>query len=419
METEPVAPITRISNTLRTVQIVLGALILFAGGSIGGYAFAKSQQKKDSGVPAEHSGVSLSSFWNAWDVLDSNFFGDLDNTKQVDGAISGMVASLGDPYTLYLDPKQDKIFRSDLEGSFSGIGTELVMKDGSLTVDSVLEGSPAQKAGVLPKDIILEIDGQKVAGMQFVDAIDKIRGPQGSTVSLTLLRADHDGNVKVTITRDTITVKSISTDTLGDQKDVGYIKINQFGQDTTTLVEAALKQAAKDNRKGLLIDLRNNPGGYLNSAADIIGMLLPDTVSSTEQKLKDRVAVLERDKKGNETPTKATTAAILPTVPIVVLVNANSASASEIFAGAMKDYKRATVLGVKTFGKGSVQNLIKLDNGGSIKVTIAKWFTPLGNGIDKKGVDPDVVVELPQGVTPSTSDVQVQKALQLLAEQRK
>jgi carboxyl-terminal processing protease len=415
-DVERVVPSAKFQKGMRAVQILLAVLILLSGGAVGGYMFAYSRLGVASGADAAHSKVQFSTFWKAWDVINDNFFGTADATKQVDGAISGMVASLGDPYTLYFDPKQDKLFRSDLQGSFSGIGAELAMDKGNLTVESVLEGSPALKANVQPKDIITEIDGSKVVSSDFADAIDKIRGPIGSKVVLTIIRAGEKADLKISVTRDTITVKSVTTDTLGTNKDVAYVKVNQFGQDTTALYKDALTAAAQSDKKALIIDLRNNPGGYLSSAADMIGMLLPDKIDSSEQKLKDRVAVLERDKKGNENPYKSTTAPILPTIPTVVLVNANSASASEIFAGAMKDYKRATVLGVKTFGKGSVQNLIKLDNGGSIKVTIAKWFTPLGVGIDKKGIDPDVVVALPDGVTPSTTDVQVQKALELLGK---
>lgn len=415
MEDVQQTPSPRYHKTMRTVQIFLAVLILLSGGAVGGYLFAYSQQKVTTkGGDSAHSAIEFNTFWNAWDVVHNNFFGSTDDTKQVDGAISGMVASLGDPYTLYFDPKQDQIFRSDLQGSFSGIGAELIMENGNLTIESVLDSSPAQKAGVQAKDVIIAIDGTKVAGMEFVDAITKIRGAQGSKVELTIIRPGKDGEQKISVTRDTITVKSVTTDTLGANKDIAYIKMSQFGQDTEALLKDAFTAVAGSNKKGLIIDLRNNPGGYLTTAADAIGMLLPDTINSTEQKLKDRVAVLERDKKGKENPYKATTAPILPTLPIVVLVDANSASASEIFAGAMKDYKRATVLGVKTFGKGSVQNLIKLDNGGSIKVTIAKWFTPLGVGIDKKGIDPDVTVALPEGVTPSTTDIQVQKALEIL-----
>jgi len=400
-------------DQLRKIQIVLAIFVLVGAGVVGGYLLGYNARPSNQAATAQKA--NFSTFWNAWDVISNNFYGDTTDQKRVEGAISGMVSSLGDPYTLYLNPQDDKLFRSDLQGSFSGIGVELVQKDGVLTTEGVLDGSPAQKAGIQPKDVITQIDGAKATDLSFADAVDKIRGEKGTTVTLTIMRSGVTNPLTIPVVRDTITVKSVTTDTLGANKDIAYIKMSQFGDDTTALFKAALQDAANSNKKGIIVDLRNNPGGFLTTAADTIGMVLPATITSDQKNLSDRIAVLERDKNGKETPYRATTAAITPDTPIVILVNGNSASASEIFAGALKDYKRATLVGTKTFGKGSVQNLIKLDNGGSIKVTIAKWFTPLGNGIDKKGIDPDVAAELPTGTTPSTSDAQVQKALEVLA----
>jgi carboxyl-terminal processing protease len=398
------------SQFVRRIQIGLLAIILVGVGGIGGYSLGQYDAKKATG----HDDVAFNSFWQAWDIIDSNYFGDKDATKRVDGAIAGMVESLGDPHTLYLEAKQDKLFRSDLEGSFSGIGAELLVKSGVLMIDAVLDDSPAQRSGLKANDALIEIDGVKTSGLSFVDAIDHIRGEKGTTVTLTVGREGSDEALKVAVVRDTITVKSVKTDTLGENKDIAYIKISQFGEDTTALFAKALTDALDTSKKGLVLDLRNNPGGYLQGAVDDIGMLLPSKVSSDKDVLSGRVAVLERDRDGRETKTYAGTRSIAPELPVVVLVDAGSASASEIFAGAMKDYARAKVVGVKTYGKGSVQNLLKLKNGGSIKVTIAKWFTPLGTGIDKIGIEPDVVIALPDGVTSSTTDVQVQKALELL-----
>ena len=403
-----------VSRYMRRVQVGLLALILVGVGAGGGYVLG---QKESHNTELAHTSVAFGSFWQAWDIINDNFFGTKDDTKRIDGAISGMVASLGDPYTLYLESKQDKLFRSDLEGSFSGIGAELAVHGGLLTIDSVLDDSPAQKAELKAKDTIMEIDGVKTSGLSFVDAIDKIRGEKGSTVLLTVGREGSEEPLKITVTRDTITVQSVKTDSIGPDKLVGYVKISQFGDDTTDLLTKALTDVKTSGKKSLILDLRNNPGGYLQSAADAIGMLLPSSVTSDKENLSKRVAVVEKDRDGKESRTYAGKDSILPTLPIVVLVDGDSASASEIFAGAMKDYGRAKVVGVKTFGKGSVQNLLKLQNGGSIKVTIAKWFTPLGNGIDKTGIDPDVVVELPEGVTASKDDVQVQKALEILSAQ--
>jgi len=360
------------------------------------------------------SKVDFSTFWQAWNAIDNNFVGTADNQKRLDGAISGMAASLGDPYTVYMPKSESDQFQSDLQGSFGGIGAELEVKNGLLTVVDALDGTPADKGGIKSGDVIIEIDGKKTDGMNFNDAVAKIRGTVGTKVTLTIGRAGSDQPLKITLTRDTVVVKSVKTDTIGAGKNIAYIKVNQFGADTADLFKQALQDAVSSNKKGAVIDLRNDPGGFLDAAVSMIGMVIPDTVTSDQAHLRSRVAVEEKDKQGHETDTPSTQTAIAPNLPMVVLVNGGSASASEIFSGAMKDYKRATVLGTQTFGKGSVQNLLPLDNGGSIKVTIAKWFTPLGTGIDGKGITPDVITELPADAVMSTTDAQANQAVGLL-----
>jgi carboxyl-terminal processing protease len=394
------------------IGIITLAIVVVAGASgIGGYYLGTHKSSVNSATTV--AGVDLGTFWKAWGIVNDKFFGDTtDTTKRVDGSISGMVASLNDPYTVYLAPKQNKLFQSGLQGNFGGIGAELEVKNNLLTIVSVLEGTPSEKSGLKPEDIITQIDGKKTADMAFLDAIDMIRGDAGTKVTLTIVRAGVDKAFPVEVTRDTIVVKSVSTDTLGTNKDIAYIKVNQFGEDTVTAFQAAL--VATKGKKGLVLDLRNNPGGFLNAAVQMIGMVIPATPAGDSTVLQQRTAVLERDKDKSEHPYKATNAPIADTIPMVVLVNGGSASASEIFSGAMKDYQRATVLGTQTFGKGSVQDLVDLGNGGSIKVTIAKWFTPLGTGIDGKGITPDTIITLPDSVTPSKTDAQVQKALEIL-----
>ncbi|MEZ0286995.1 MAG: S41 family peptidase, partial [Candidatus Paceibacterota bacterium] len=296
---------------------------------------------------------------------------------------------------------------------FGGIGSELSVKSGQLVIMSVLDDTPSSRAGLRANDVIISIDGAETADMSFVDAIDKIRGDEGSTVKLSIGREGEEKALAIDVIRDVIVVKSVITDKLGTNKDIGYIKVNQFGQDTSQAFRQALVDA-KDS-KGVVIDLRNNPGGYLNASLQMIGMVLPQTPTKGDAVLGRRVGVTEKDRDGDkELP--AGRDIILDTMPLVILVNEGSASASEIFAGAMKDYARAKVIGVKTFGKGSVQELQELGNGGSIKVTVAKWYTPLGTGIDGTGIEPDMVVELPEDVTASKDDVQVKKALEILTQ---
>ncbi|HSI20885.1 MAG TPA: S41 family peptidase [Verrucomicrobiae bacterium] len=395
------------SPASRFAAAVLVCALLVAGGVGVGYVLGQRQSV------AAGDKADLGTFWKAWGIIDKKFFGDTSTEKRLEGAISGMVAGLGDPYTTYLEPKQNKVFQEDLQGSFGGIGSELSVKSGQLVIMSVLDDTPSSRAGLRANDVIISIDGAETADMSFVDAIDKIRGDEGSTVKLSIGREGEEKALAIDVIRDVIVVKSVITDKLGTNKDIGYIKVNQFGQDTSQAFRQALVDA-KDS-KGVVIDLRNNPGGYLNASLQMIGMVLPQTPTKDDAVLGRRVGVTEKDKDGDkELP--AGRDIILDTMPLVILVNEGSASASEIFAGAMKDYARAKVIGVKTFGKGSVQELQELGNGGSIKVTVAKWYTPLGTGIDGTGIEPDMVVELPEDVTASKDDVQVKKALEILTQ---
>lgn len=406
--------------------------LVFSSGLTGYYLGRKNRPLGVDSSSKEKTDFSL--FWRAWDIIDRKYFGDIDDKNRLNGAIAGMVAGLKDPYTVYMEPAQSEMFKSDLQGSFGGIGAELIEREGLVTVVAALEDTPAEKAGLKPQDVILEVDGKKASDMGFMEVITMIRGDKGTAVELTVGRSGVEP-FKVKITRDTITVKSVKAasvgkpdpqvaqqptpiptpgDTLGDGGSIAYIKINQFGDDTVELFRKTLLEARDKNKKGLIVDLRNNPGGYLNGAINAIGMVLPAKINSENANLAKRVAVLERSRDGKENGHIAESQPVLDTLPMVVVVNGGSASASEIFAGAMKDYKRATVVGTKTFGKGSVQDLVDLENGGSIKVTVAKWFTPLGSGIDHKGIDPDVLVELPDNTAMSVSDPQITKAIELL-----
>lgn len=393
----------------RRATIFLSIFLLLFGVGYGGYYLGKNNIDV---VPGERT--DLKYYWKAWDIISQNFYGTVDDKKRVEGSISGMVAGLDDPYTVYLPPAENELFQTDLEGEFSGIGAELTMKNGYVTVVAPLEGTPAEKSGLLANDIILEVDGAKTTDLTFNDVIAKVRGKIGTIVKLQIIRAGLDNPLEIEVTRDTIVIKSVKYETIGASNEIGYLKINQFGADTTDLVAGFLDEVKTSGKKGLVIDLRNDPGGYLDTAVKVTGMLVPDKITSDQENLAKRVVVVEKDKSGKETKEVSREDAIVGEIPIVVLVNGGSASASEILAGALKDYGRAKIVGEKSFGKGSVQNLIDLGNGGSVKVTVAKWFTPLGTGIDGKGIEPDTVVELAAGEVISKSDSQVKKALELL-----
>jgi carboxyl-terminal processing protease len=398
-----IASVRRIQSYILTVVVTA---TLFG---IGGYTLG--EKKSPASAVA---GADLAPFWKAWQILDSQYFGGTDKAKEVSGAISGLVGSVNDPYTVYLPPSQNSVFQADLQGSFGGIGAELAVKNSQLTIMSVLSATPAEKAGLKAQDVIVKIDGKAVATQSFTDAIAAIRGSVGSVVTLNIARADVEAPFDVKVTRDTITVKSVTTATIGANSDVAYIKVAQFGADTAAAFKGALKDVVASGKKGAVIDLRDNPGGYVQAVEEMIGMVIPATVQSDQKNLKDRIAVVIHNKNGSQDREAAGSDVVAGTLPLTVLVNGGSASASEIFSGAMKDYKRATVIGTKTFGKGSEQDLLDLGNGGTIKVTIAKWFTPLGTGIDGTGLQPDVTLALPTDVTASTSDIQVQKALEFL-----
>lgn len=405
----------------RILASVLSVILLLSAGGVIGYQYGRYQTFRPplgitgaTNTSGSNDGANFGIFWQAWNAVDANFDGNTDPTKRLDGAIGGMVAGLGDQFTTYLPPTQNKLFASQLAGSFGGIGAELNVVSGALVVVAPLDGSPASKAGLKAQDVILKIDGTAAGSLSFDDAVNKIRGPKDSTVVLNILRAGVDKPFDVPVIRDTVTIKSVTTDKVGPQGEIAYIKVNEFGADTTGLFQTALQDVKNSTAKGLIIDLRDNPGGYLQGAADDIGAMLPETINSDKPLLAKRIAVQERFKDGHEQDDPAGLTSIVPTLPTVILVNGGSASASEIFSGAMRDYGRAKLVGTKTFGKGSAQDLFPLSNGGSVKITIAKWFTPLGIGIDGTGLQPDYTVTLPDSTQTSTSDAQVQKALEVL-----
>jgi len=358
------------------------------------------------------SDLDFSLFWEAWEIVDDKHIYESDNEERVEGAISGMLRSLDDPYSVYLTPLTNKRFLEDLEGHFDGIGAEIAIRDGYLTIVAPLEDSPAEKSGIKPKDIILQIDGKDTSEMAFDESIMNIRGEKGSTVVLNVI---HDGEtepVDVPIIRDTIMVSSVDEITyIGDNNSIAVIKMNQFAKDSVSILKENAKEISKKGSKAIIIDLRNNPGGLLETAIDVVSLFIADDLSNYKEKdLKNGVVVIEESKNKNHTNFERTKDQLF-SLPIVVLQNEGSASASEIFAGAIKDYDRGQIVGKTSFGKGSVQNLEELSNEGSVKVTIAKWLTPLGTTIDGKGIDPDVIIEEDE---TEERDPFIEKAVELL-----
>lgn len=396
----------KITNPYKTfikflVSVVLICAIYFAGYLVGhkNIQFEKGYIPKvtnsNLGKPTD---VDFSLFWQAWNVVKEKYIGSTDSQKMLYGSISGMVNSLGDPYSLFMDPAESRRFSENMNGSFGGIGAEIESKDGQLVIVAPLEGSPAEKGGLKPQDVILKIDGQNTSGLGFYEAIDKIRGKKGTEVTLTIFRKGWDDTKDFKIKRDTITVKSVKSEM---KEGFSYIKINQFGDDTLDLTKKAMVEAEKNQAIGYIIDLRSNPGGYLQDAVDIASLFLD----------KGTVVVKEEDKYQNKNELK-TTLLKLTDKKIVVLVNGGSASASEIFAGAIKDNKRGAVIGEKTFGKGSVQTLFDLSDSSKVRVTIAKWLTPNGTSINKEGVTPDIEVKMSEDDVKNNQDPQLDRALE-------
>ena len=329
--------------------------------------------------------VDMSLMWQVWRLLQSHYVRpqELNTQKMVDGAVHGLVSGIGDPYTLYMSSKESTQFHNTLDGHLDGIGAELSLKTGQIEVIRAIKKSPAEKAGILAHDNIITVDGKKLDGMTLEQIVALIRGKKGTSVTLTLMRGKETTPRSFTITRDTISVPSVEYEVQKSAKgDLGVLTVNEFGTDTIQEVNDMLKNLKDGDLKGLIIDLRFNGGGYLDGAVDLSSMFIGDGKV---------VTVAGRDHENTEHD--VTGHPILPTMPIAVLINEGSASASEIFAGAMKDHNRAKLIGMKSFGKGTVQEVLDLPNGASLRVTIARWLTPNGTDIGKVGIMPDIVLD--------------------------
>jgi carboxyl-terminal processing protease len=346
--------------------------------------------------------ADLKIFWRVWRMLAEKYVDDslLNSQTMVYGAIKGMVSSLDDPYTVYMTPNETNEFDQNLEGKLEGIGAELTVRDQALVVVSPLKNSPAEKAGLKPGDIVYKIDGNVTSEMTLFDAIMKIRGEKGTKVVLTILRKDEKEPLEIGIVRDTVDIESVSMEDKG--KGIFYISINQFNDNTKPEFETKVTELLLKEPKGLIIDLRNNGGGYLDSAVDVLSELIKGK--------KAAVTIKQRDEVDNQTM-YVSGKPQLGEVPLVVLINNGSASASEIMAGAIADHKRGILLGEKSFGKGSVQEVDKLSDGSSLRYTIAKWYTPNGKNIDKVGIEPDMKVEMNKEDAAKSIDTQLEAAI--------
>lgn len=346
----------------------------------------------------------LRSLTEAFGRVKSEYVEPVEDTLLLKGAIRGMMEVL-DPHSIYLDPDEYRELQIGASGEFGGVGIELGMEDGFPKVISPIDGTPAQRAGIQTGDMIIRIDDTSVKGMSLAEAAAIMRGPPGSEVTLTILREREEKPIRVTLSRDIIQIKSVRSKLLDSH--YAYIRVTQFQSHTAKNLKEAifsLSMASKNSLKGLVLDLRNNPGGILQGAVGVSDQFLNSgMIVSTRGRYAETQMNFE-----------ATANQLLAGVPIVVLVNAGSASASEIVAGALQDHRRAVIMGEKTFGKGSVQSVTPLYNGGAIKMTTARYYTPLGRSIQAEGIVPDIEVDLFQQasrvVKPSQSVKRLKEA---------
>ncbi len=365
--------------------------------------FKKSTDSKFEDKKGEEADFAL--FWQVLDLLKEKYVDSekLEAQKLFYGAIKGMLAATGDPYTNFFDPEENEAFGEDISGSFEGIGAELSTKDNVLTVVAPLEGTPAEKAGLRAGDKIIKINGKISADMNINQAVDLIRGPKKTDVVLTIFREGEQDTREITIQREIITVHSVKYEIKDNS--IGYIKVNRFGDDTTKEFSQALAKIVAAKSEGLIIDLRNNPGGYLESAVDMASMMVE----------KGSVVVIEEDGNSKRKEVRTRGGDIASNIKTVILINEGSASASEILAGAMREVRQnVTLVGEKSYGKGSVQEFIKLPQKTAVKITVARWLTPNGEQINEQGIKPDIEVELTNEDYQNKRDPQLDKAMEIV-----
>lgn len=383
----------------RTYSWKIVASFLVVGFFIGQLAPAVLPNVKRAGNQLDFSDLQ-----STYDILERKFDGDLDRAKMLESARAGLVAGTGDPHTTFLNAEAAAELNDQLNGSLSGIGAEIAIKNNKLTVVAPVAESPAAKAGLQPGDWITQINDTDSSALTLDEAVKNIRGEKGTQVRLTIIRGATQPK-ELTITRDRITVPSVRWSI--KEGGIGYIQITQFGTDTPQKIKQAATELKTQGATKIILDMRNNSGGFLDAAVDVSSQFLPS----------DKVVVEERRRGKTVDKLKTDGGGVLVGLPLVVLINEGSASASEIVAGAIKDHGAGKLLGEKSFGKGSVQEVIKLGGGAELKVTVAHWFTPNGTGIDREGIKPDIEVKQGAEEFNTDRDPQLERALQELRNQ--
>jgi carboxyl-terminal processing protease len=408
--------------SLRAYIVVVAILGAFAGGVVLGKSQGRAatatigQVTNRNAPPPKYisKDVDMSQFWKVWDTLKTTYLRTpVEDPELFYGSIKGMVASLGDPYSVYFDPDEASQFSSQLEGTFEGIGAEMGFKDSQMIIVSPLPNTPAAKAGLKAGDAVLKINGEDTTNMPLDIAVSKIRGPKGTKVTLNIYRDGIAEPFDVTITRDQITVDSVQSKMIDESgkettgnNGIALITISEFNQDTVQEFDAALSAMMLRSPKGIIIDLRGDPGGYLDAAVEV-----------PRDWIGDQPVVIQRHSDGTEDIMKPTLKISPINLPTVILVDKWTASAAEIVSGAMQDYGKATLVGETTFGKGSVQEYIdSFPDGSALKLTVAEWLTPKGRSIDKKGITPDVAVAITDDDIKAGRDPQLDKAIAIIKD---
>ncbi len=403
---------------MRLSRIVTISLILVAFGL--GYVIGTHNPVQPAIAQESRTSDLFTTLFDVYDILEAQYIDDLDTEAMIDGAIKGMVEVLDDPYTNYIEPEYFPFVNQNLSGSIEGIGVVISENDdGRIEIMNVLNNTPAQRAGLQAGDIFVTVNGEDVTGMTYLELSSRVRGPAGTTVDIEIQRGDI--TLTFTVERARIEIPNVEYEVLDGN--IGYIKLAQFSSDAREKINQALDALDVDSLNGLIFDLRDNPGGYLSAAVEIAGLFLEEGVvlveefgDGTRQRFEIRdgqgIQILEDN---TVRPYVANARHVGADIPVVVLVNGNSASASELVAGAWQDNGTVTIIGETTFGKGTVQLQSPLGNGGGLRYTIARWLTPNGAWITDIGITPDIEVILTRDMITNNQDTQLKAALEYLS----
>ncbi len=384
------------------------SVVLIGAAFFGGFYFNDYLDQKQSLTLEEaFNGIDLGLMKKTLDAIINNYVDPqtIDKEKLSYGAISGMVKALGDPYTVFFNPQESKEFREDLSGTFNGIGVQIDAKDGKIKVVAPIKNTPAYRAGILAGDTIFEVNDEPISDLSIEQVISLIKGPKGTKVKIGILRGESQVK-SFEIIRDEIVMPSVDLEikTTSSGKKIALLTIYHFSENTIQSFKSTINEMLSQNINGIVLDLRNNPGGLLDQTDQVAGWFLKQ----------GDIILSEQDKNGNMVEHKSKGPGILAEISTVVLINQGTASAAEILSGALRDNRQIDLIGEKTFGKGLVQKLLNLDNGSSLKITVAKWYTPSGELIQGKGIQPNIEIKLTQEDIENKKDPQMEKSLERL-----